>query len=225
MSKRLDRVERADEIPTQWDALAADYYQKRTFLCHCHTYNPCRQRYYLLSENGNLLVGTVVYTLRLDLFTYLEIRSPTTMQIIGIPASVSSAGLVGDPRLHGELLARILPHEPGLVVCLNLESVPAGSPMLAGRTWPDIVLANRFGSWEGYVSALRSDYRRRLMHVLDDASGFTMQQSSCSSFTDAMHALYLNVFNRSGGKLERLDVAFFRNLPDSFRLSTYTAGG
>ena len=225
MSTGVDRLERPDELPAQWDELAGDYYQKREFLRHCHTYNPCRQRYYLLSCNGTLLAGAVAYTLRLDLFTFLGITSPTTLQIIGIPASVSSSGLVGEPSLHGALLEGILPHEAGLIACLNLDSVPAGSAMFAGRTWPTIVLSNPFGSWGEYVAALRSHYRRRLCQVQDQAAGYEVRRMPCSLFTDPMHALYVEVYNRSKGKLERLDCAFFRNLPGAFSLTTYTANG
>ena len=225
MNREIDRVGRAEELPEQWDALTADYYQTREFLSHCQAYNPCRQRYYLCSESGSLTAGAVVYTIRLDLFTYRGVTSPVTTQIIGIPASVSSAGLTGDPALHGEFLSRILAYEPGLVACLNLDSIPAGSPMFPGRTWPDIVLAHRFSSWEEYVSALRSDYRRRLMRVMAAASGFEIRRTSCRAFTDDMHRLYLNVFSRSEGKLERLDASFFQNLPASFCLTTYAAEG
>lgn len=225
MNRKIDRVGRAEELPEQWDALTADYYQTREFLSHCQAYNPCRQRYYLCSEGGSLAAGAVVYTIRLDLFTYRGVSSPVTTQIVGIPASVASAGLTGDPALHGRFLTRILAYEPGLVACLNLESIPPGSPMFPGRTWPDLVLANRFSSWEEYISALRSDYRRRLMRVLADASRYEIQRSSCQTFTNEMHRLYLNVFDRSEGKLERLEAPFFRNLPASFRLTTYAAGG
>ena len=221
----MDRLDRAEELPAEWDEAAADCYQKREFLLHCQRHNPCRQRYYLLSENGRLLSGAVVYTLRLDLFTYRGIRSPVTIRIVGIPASVSSAGLVGDPSFHGRFLSKILPNEPGLVACLNLDAVPYGSPMFVGRTWPDIVLTNRFDSWESYCAALRSHYRRRLLRVIDDSSDFEMRRSSCASFTDEMHALYLEVFRRSEGKLECLSAGFFQNLPAAFCLSTYSAGG
>jgi hypothetical protein len=225
VNSEIDRVERAEELPEQWDALTADYYQTREFLIHCQAYNPCRQRYYLSSESGSLRAGAVVYTIRLDLFTYRGISSPVTTQIIGIPASVSSAGITGDPAFRGEFLTRILAYEPGLVACLNLDGIPPGSPMFPGRTWPNIVLANRFSSWEEYISALRSDYRRRLMRVLAESSGFDIQRSSCRGFTNEMHCLYLNVFSRSEGKLERLDASFFQNLPASFCLTTYGARG
>jgi Acetyltransferase (GNAT) domain len=221
----LDRIERPDDLPERWDELTTDYYQKREFLRHCHTYNPCGQRHYVFSRNGELQAGAVVYTLTLDLFTYLGIASPTTMQIVGIPASVSSSGLVGDPAFCGALLEGILRSETGLFACLNLDEIPAGSPMFVGRTWPDIVLTNRFGSWDRYLAALRSEYRRRLRQVMSAAAGYEVRRMPCCRFTDEMHALYLEVYRRSKGKLERLSAAFFRNLPASFGLTTFSAGG
>jgi len=97
--------------------------------------------------------------------------------------------------------------------------------MFVGRTWPDLVLKNRFASWEEYCAALRSNYRRRLRQVQADAAGFEMRRVPCSQYTDEMHALYLEVYKRSKGKLERLTASFFRGLPGSFCLSTYTTGG
>jgi len=97
--------------------------------------------------------------------------------------------------------------------------------MFVGRTWPNIVLANRFASWEHYLAALRSHYRRRLHQVLEDAAGFETRRMPCNLYTDKMHALYLEVHRRSKGRLERLISTFFRNLPESFCLTTYTAGG
>jgi len=221
----LDRIEEARHLPGQWDELASDYYQTRAFLSHCQEYNPCRQRYYLLSADGRLLAGAIVYTLRLDLLTYAGIRSPMTMHLAGVPCSVSSSGLVGDAALRGELLRRILRLEKGLLGCLNLDSVPENVPAAVGRTWPDVVFTNRFPTWGQYLSTLRSPYRRRLLQVQEDAAGFALHTGPCSSFTREMQSMYLEVFNRSEGKLEKLDTAFFTQLPESFRLTTYSAGG
>ncbi len=225
MNGRLEKVERPGELPSEWDALAGDCFQKREFLSHCHEFNRCDQRYYLYTTNGNVEAGAVVYTLRLDLFTYMGIKSPMTMQIIGIPASVSSAGMVGNPALFGAFHRELLPLEHGLVACLNLDAAPAGSPMSVGRTWPDIVLKNRCATWDDYLSSLRSDYRRRLRAVLKDAETIEARRRPCAAFTDEMHSLYLEVFRRSEGKLERLEAPFFRNLPANFCLNTFYAGG
>ncbi len=224
MTTVLDRIEQVHDLPAEWDELASECYQKRAFLSHCQDYNPCHQRYYLLTGDGRLLAGGIVYTLRLDLLTYLGIRSPMKMQIVGVPCSVSSSGLVGDVAFQGEILGRILSQEKGLVACLNLDTLPANVPAAVGRTWPDIMFSNSFETWEQYIAGLRSPYRRRLMHVQEDAAGLVLHTGPCRSFTPEMHAMYLEVFNRSEGKLEKLDTTFFSHLPESFSLTTYMAG-
>jgi hypothetical protein len=225
MKTQLDRVECVEGLPEEWDRLAADYYQKKAFLRHCQEYNPCRQRYYLLSEAGNLVAGAVVYSLRLNLLTFLGIKSPLTMQIMGLPCSVSSGSLVGAPIFHEPLLRQMLDYEQGLIACLNLDTLPKDLPMAVGRTWPDIVFARRFDSWDHYVASLRSQYRHRLMKVQEDAARFSVQTESCTSFTEEMHAQYLEVLSRSQGKLEKLELGFFKNLPDGFCLTTYRTEG
>ncbi len=225
MTMHLDRVKCTEDLPEEWDRLAADYYQKKAFLRHCQEYNPCRQRYYLLSEDGNLVAGAVVYSLRLDLFTYLGMKSPVMTQIVGLPCSVSSSSLVGAFVFHEPLLRRMLNYERGLIACLNLDTLPRDLPMAVGRTWPDIAMTRPFDSWDQYVDRLRSPYRRRLRQVEQDAAQFAIQTESCTSFTEEMHAQYVNVFSRSQGKLEKLELAFFRNLPGGFSLTTYRAEG
>jgi hypothetical protein len=195
----LDRIEHAHDLPGEWDELASNYFQTRAFLIHCQKHNPCAQRYYLLSAPGRLLAGGIVYTLRLDLLTYMGIRSPMEMHIAGIPCSVSSGGLLGDAALQGKLLRGIFRREKGLVACLNLDTLPPDVPAAVGRTWPDVVFTNSFSTWERYLTSLRYPYRRRMLQVQEDATGFVLQSGPCSSFTPDMHAMYLEVFNRSAG--------------------------
>lgn len=225
MTTNLERIDGAGELPEQWDIQASDYYQRRAFLSHCQQYNPCRQRYYLLLSQGEILAGAVVYTLRIDLLTYLGIKSPLTMQVVGVPCSVASSGLLGSVVWHGELLRRVFTCERGLVACLNLDALPADVPAAVGRTWPDIVLHNRFSSLPAYAASLCSSYRRRLRQIQRDARTFSICTGTCKSFDEQMHNMYLEVFMRSEGKLEKLECAFFRNLPESFCLTQYAAEG
>jgi len=220
VSATVEMTRAANELPEVWDALATNSFQKRAFLHHCEKYNPCAQRYYTLEENGSVLGGAIVYSLKLDLLTFLEIRSPLTMQMVGVPCSVDSSGLLGTEADHTALLRAIIKKERGLLLALNLESVPRGLPLAVGKTWPGVVLENRYATWAEYESALRSPYRRRLEHILRVEEGLRSETGSCDRFTPAMHEMYLEVYRRSRGKLERLSCEFFRNLPETFQLTT-----
>jgi len=218
----MERLSRISDIPRGWDSLAQSYFQQKEFLLHCERHNPCRQRYYVLSSGGTLLAGAVVYTLELDLLTWLGIRSPVKMQIIGVPCSVACPGVFGEADRQEELLRGILRHEKGLAVCLNIDRVPGNVPMCAGRTLPSVIFTNRFISWKAYLSSLRSSYRRRLSTIERTIDRLSIQTVSCSTFTDEMHRLYLDVLERNQGKLEKLESEFFQRLPPGFRLITFS---
>ena len=221
MNGVIERLGRFQDVPSGWDELAENYFQQREFLLHCEKHNPSGQRYYLLASGGRVLAGAVVYTLKLDLLTWFGIKSPVRMHIIGIPCSVSCAGVIGRPMAREDLLRGILRYEKGFVVCLNLDDTPSNVPMSVGRTWPSVVFANGFHSWEEYLASLRSPYRRRLSQIERTIDRLSIHTGPCSAFTGEMHELYQEVYLRSEGKLEELNAAFFHNLPPQFSLTTF----
>lgn len=220
----VTRHERVEELPGGWDALARNLFQRRAFLAHCERENPCRQRYYLLRRGGLPEAGAIVYTLPLDLLTFLGLRSALTMNVVGVPCSVASAGLLGDADGIAPLLAEVLRAERGMTLALNLSAPPPGFRGAVGRTWPGVVLVNRFGSFDAYRRALRAPYRRRLERVLAREATLRVETTPCARFGPEEHAQYLEVHARSEGKLERLTERFFRTLPEPFRLTTFHDG-
>jgi hypothetical protein len=221
MTLAIGQVDRALDLPAQWDELAADYFQTVEFLNHAERHNPCEQRYYTLVRDGGLEVGCIVYTLRMDLFTFLTIPSPLRMNVVGIPCSVSSSGIVGNQELLPELFEHLKRREKGLLLALNLESSPLISGVATGRTLPTVILANRFPSWACYLESLRADYRRRFRLLSRPFAGIQARQLECSRFDDEMYLQYRQVLGRSKAKLETLSHSFFRHLPDRFNLTAY----
>ena len=221
MNCEVNSILMAADLPEKWDVLAVDYFQTREFLSYSEKYNPCRQRYYTLSKNSVIEAGAVVYTLKIDLFTYLRIPSPMKMNILGIPCSVSSGGIIGDTKWNNDLFEYLRNHEKGLLLALNLDSELISSKVVTGRTLPTIELKNTFPSWESYVHSLRADYRRRYMLLSSSFSGISKKRDSCSQFDNNMYRQYLEVLKHSKGKLETLSKNFFSNLPSSFSLTAY----
>lgn len=215
------KVLKAFDLPETWDSLAVDYFQTREFLDHTEKYNPCKQRYYALFQDGILKTGLILYTIKLDLFTYVSISSPFRMNIVGIPCSVSSSGIIGSVKLLSRLIEHIKKKEKGLLLALNLDSKPVIDGFVCGRTLPTIVMTSRFQSWESYMKSLRADYRRRIKHLSRPFSGIKMKQEGCSCFDEQMYNQYLDVLKRSKGKLETLSLNFFQNLSSNFNLTTY----
>ncbi len=213
------QIESAAALPESWDNLAEHYFQQRKFLIHAERYNPCDQRYYVCLKEGMVTSAAIVYTLRLDLLTYLRIKSPLKMHLVGIPCSVSSSGIFGERESIEALKKHLIEKEKGLLVFLNLTEKPANQEHATGCTLPTIVLSNKFADWKSYENALRTGYRRRLKQVNAADPTLRLAKMTCSSFTTLLYDQYLEVYQRSDGKLEKLSFDFFRNLPEEFILT------
>lgn len=218
------RVERASSLPPEWDGLAAHYFQRRGFLAHAERFNPCGQRYYLALRDGRAAAGACVYSLRINPFTFVGLPGALGVAIVGIPCSVSSAGMVGSREDVAWLAGRIPDFERGLVIGLNLDA-PLDCPRLVcGRTLPSIRLGLPFRTWEEYRAAMRSRYRRRLDRQLARWRDVVSERGPCGRMDASMHGQYLEVFRHSGAALECLSLEFLRNLPAAFALTAHRAG-
>lgn len=211
-------IKSSKELHNDWNNFANDYFQTKEFLEHCEKFNPCNQLYYQLFQNGKFVAGAVIYSLRVDLLTYLRIKSPIKMNIVGIPASVSAESLIGDKKNKEILKKYISENQQGLLLFLNLKDEVNIKKIASGKTLPTIVIKNNFKSWEEYKSKLRSHYRRRI-NLLEKNKNINLIETSCNEFTEEMHQQYLQVYNKSNDKLEKLNFAFFKNLPENFKLT------
>jgi len=211
-------VKNSFDLPPGWDEIADNYFQQSQFLSHAEKFNPCHQRYYVGIEDGKLVCGAIVYTLRLDLFTFIRVKSPLRMHIVGVPCSVSGKGIFGHAHAVKDLKQYIYEAEKGFVLVLNLEEKPETS-CASGHTLPTILFSNRFENWNAYISSLRSSYKRRLILINKENSDLRFEKKPCSKFTAEMYRQYLDVYNRSKGKLEKLTLDFFKNLPPEFKLT------
>ncbi len=209
----------AELLPVYWDELAESYFQQRKFLSHAEKYNPCQQRYYCCTDNEKPIAAAIVYSIKLDIFTYLRIKSPVKMNIIGVPCSISTSGIFGENNALEVLKNYIFEHEKGLTLALNLTEKPVENTNASGKTLPTIVFYNQFTDWNNFLSLLRSNYRRRLKLINQQNENLRFEKKCCSEFTKEMHRQYLEVYNRSNGKLEKLSFDFFRNLPEEFVLT------
>lgn len=222
MKHSIEIVKTAANLPEDWDRISTNYFQSKEFLIHTEKHNSCRQRYYLFSQDSSLKVGAIIYSLRLDLFTYMAIKSPFAMHIVGVPCSVSSSGIIGDDKLFSSLIKEIKQQEKGMVLILNLENKMSVEGLVSGRTLPTLLFTNTFSSYTVYLSSIRAHYRRRLLQISNTFKGVEKKQMSCKFFTSEMHAQYLEVLKRSKGKLEALSLDFFQHLPPKFILSSYS---
>ncbi len=222
MTKHLLKINKAADLPDAWDTLADCYFQKIVFFKYTEKYNACDQRYYLLYDDDIIVAGACVYTITLDLLTFLQVKSPMKMQIVGIPATVSPKGIIGDDKSIELLLKEIFKVERGLLVGMNLEPELDCTPAIAIKTMPTIILKHQLKNKNEYPSALRTDYRRRLKKVESKFNGVEITKADCSIFDEELYNLYEQIYDRSKSKMEKLSLPFFKNLPDKFKLTVYS---
>lgn len=213
------RLDATVDLPPEWDDIAEDYFQQKSFLLHTEKYNHCQQRYYLCLNNGKLISAAIVYSLNLDILTFTKIKSPLKMNIVGIPCSVSSQGIFGNINAIEGLKNHIYKVEKGFVLTLNLKIEPKDPSRAHGKTLPSVIMPNCFTTEDEYFNSLRSAYRRRLKKINQPMAELKLEKIHCSGFSEEMYDQYLEVYKKSKGKLEKLSFDFFRNLPAEFILT------
>lgn len=221
MEKTIKRNCYPANLDPEWDNLADFYFQKKEFLIHLHQYNPCAQRYYELYCDDRLVAGTVVYTLKIDIFTFANIPSPFKVQVIGLPVSVATPPIIGETREFEYLLSEIIKNEHGLILGINFMEDYLRDKVLNLRTLPTVVFNLPVDNLLSYEGALRHNYRRRLHRIREKFSGVTSVVTPCAEFSEAHYELYLQIMKKTTTKLETLSFDVFRHLPSHFVLTTY----
>lgn len=221
MEKEIKRISSPDGINSDWDNLADFYFQKKEFLTYLHKYNPCSQRYYELYSCNKLTAATVVFTIKFNILTFVNIPSPLKVQIIGLPVSVASPPVIGDSREFEYLLSEIVRMESGLIFGINFPVDYLQDKVVNMRSLPTIILNLKSKNFNGYENTLRHDYRRRIHRIKEKFAGVEPVITSCSEFTEEHYALYVQIMKRTTTKVETLSYEAFKNLPLNFRLTTY----
>lgn len=221
MAIEIHKFNSASDLPEDWDDLANDYFQTSEFLLYTEKYNACNQRYYLYTHDDVFQAGLIVYNLSVDIFTYMPISLPFNMKVVGVPCSVSSDGLIGDAKSIQILIEKIKQFEKGYLLILNTSSMLETMKSAFGRALPTVLFRNSFQSWDDYLAALRSDYKRRLLKISRPFLEIKKVTLPCSQFNNTMYEQYINVLKKSNAKLEVLSHDFFKNLPSPFKLTAF----
>lgn len=225
MNKIIKKISTPDNLNPGWDSMCECYFQKSEFLTHLHKHNPCGQRYYELYVYGIFTAATIVYTIRMNILTFSNIKSPFKVQLIGIPASVAAPPMIGNPNEFEYFLGELIKTEPGIILGLNFTEDFLKDKVVNLRTLPTIYLKTGGGSFEDYEQSLRHDYRRRLRRISSKFSGTETVTTGCSEFTRNHYELYLNIMKKTTTKLETLPFNAFKYLPSNFELTTYYGNG
>lgn len=157
--------------------------------------NPCGQKYHY--EKSTFIVS---YKLRMDILNlWGKLSLKVNTNVVGLPISVSRPGYLGEEADVESFLSR----QKGLWIVLN----GTNSFSTPAKTLSTFVFRNNFKSFNEYLSALRSPYRRRITRALKERPLISIQKNV---FTPEHYLLYRDVLDRSEHPLEILPIEFFK---------------
>ncbi|MDP3487320.1 MAG: GNAT family N-acetyltransferase [Bacillota bacterium] len=202
----------ADNLPAEWDLCVKSYpHLLRASLGVLERTNPCSQKYVaFLNQAGTIDSAMVLYRLKLNLLTYSSLSLPVEVTMVGIPCSVAAPGYIAGEQTRAEFESYVSAVN-GLVVILNSEGdlfLPAWSQ---GVTLPSCRLRLSHSSFAEYLGSMRSHYRYRYRTALKKGRPLHAERlEDNGSFGDDLYALYEQVYEKSGFKLEKLPITFFQ---------------
>lgn len=165
--------------------------------------NKFEQEYYLV-KNEKDFAFIIVYKMKLNIFTFGKANLSIKTSVIGLPCSLSEPGFVtNNPDLVFEFAKRIR----GPVLILNTKTNTHYDGFANGETLPTCILKTNCKDTKEYLSSLRSSYRRRIKLAIKNCSDIEIKETK-----EDIYNLYLNTYNKSNYKLEKLEKGFFDNV-------------
>jgi hypothetical protein len=210
----LIRIDRARDLPEEWDALAGDNYAlQRRFLRVLEGATDSRKSYHLFHDDLGRLdsIALLQKVGKFNLAQYTPFDVPVAANLLHVPLSVSRPGMVVGERTRHEVEAFIR-KLPGYSLVLNWREPGTIAGMVAGTMSPQVSLRLRWKSFEDYLASQRSAYRHRLQKALRKGSGLDFRfLADNREFDERYHEFYLDLNRKSRIRIERLDISWFRS--------------
>ncbi|MDE6712433.1 MAG: GNAT family N-acetyltransferase [Lachnospiraceae bacterium] len=176
--------------------------------------NKLHQKYVFIQSNDAYAFFTI-YENKMNIFTFGKLKCFLKLKVIGYPCSLSCCGfLTNDEEMMFDYIKKI----KGAKLVLNVGNIsgcPSVRQMTIGETLPTCILDRHLDSIEEYMAHLRSPYRRRLKKSFAACKDLTIKTVNDGSVD--IYRLYLNTYEKSNYKLEKLEKGFFDRV-DAVRL-------
>lgn len=180
--------------------------------------NPFVQEYYYAKSDEHYAFYTL-YRSKMDILTFGKVSWYMKVATIGYPCSLSCPGFVTDDL---SFLLESITHIKGAKLVLNvinpIQKDTKGDTQLKGiethmgfgETLPTCLFDCHYSSVDEYMDSLRSSYRRRLKLAVKrcEAAGIRKIHDNQAD----VYQLYLNTYEKSNYKLERLERDFFQKV-------------
>lgn len=163
--------------------------------------NHFEQEYYYL-ERGSDYAFFTLYKNKMNIFTFGKWKCNFRLNVIGFPCSLSNCGYVTN---NEQMMLDYIKTIKGAKLVLNVTNPLSVKKMTVGKTLPTCIFNNNFSTIDEYMSSLRSSYRRRIRIANEKCRDIRAVKNNSADIYD----LYLNTYNKSDYKLEKLEKGFF----------------
>ncbi len=173
--------------------------------------NKFEQEYYYIEKGGDYAFF-ILYKNKMNIFTFGKLKCFWNLKVIGYPCSLSNCGYVTN---NEQFMFDYIKTIPGAKLILNVTNKTNIKGMTIGETLPTCMFQNVFSSVEEYLTSLRSGYRRRINLAIAHCQDIEVKATTDNSID--IYDLYLNTYQKSNYKLEKLEKGFFEKV-DAQRL-------
>lgn len=137
---------RAKELPYIWDNIFENnHYMLKDKLAILEECNECSQRYIIINNRS----AFVIYKLKLNMFTFSKFKFNITVNIIGVPCSVSKHGYVLDAKDISDFEYYIRKQKKNCII-LNAEKDFSSPLFVKGETLPTCKLNILWNSFDDF---------------------------------------------------------------------------
>ncbi len=178
----------------------------KELLCLLKRENKFEQEYYYLERDEDYAFF-VLYKNRMNIFTFGKMKWYYPLKVIGYPCSFSNCGYITNNEM---LLLEYVSTMKGAKLILNVPEHMDAGDFTEGETLPTCIWENRFQDVSAYLDSLRSSYRRRIRKAIERSGDIERKEITDDSID--IYDLYLNTYEKSNYKLEKLEPGFFREV-------------
>ena len=167
--------------------------------------NHLRQEYYYL-KRGKDYAFFSLYENKMNIFTFGKFELFMNLKVIGYPCSLSNCGYVTN---NEEFMFNYIKSIKGAKLVLNVENKCSYNNYTVGETLPTCMFNVKYNNMSEYISSLRASYRRRILNAIKKCCDISISNDG------DIYDLYLNTYNKSNYKLEKLERGFFEKIDAS----------
>lgn len=176
---------------------------EKKLICLLKDENKLEQEYYYI-EKGKDYAFFILYKNKMNIFTFGKLKCFLNLKVVGYPCSLSNCGYITN---NEQFMLDYIKTIKGAKLVLNVDNPIKIEDMTLGETLPTCIFKNVFASTDEYINSLRSGYRRRINIAIKKCEDIQIKEINDDSIN--IYDLYLNTYNKSNYKLEKLEKGFF----------------